>query len=93
MRLERSERDKFMEKQGLAKSNVDEFKYKSSMLNYEFANAWPVNMTQMPVSYGTSNVLKVSVTFQYDRYYVSNSTAGSGFETMLFNSRNILNAG
>lgn len=85
--------DKFMEKQGLAKSNVGEFKYKSSMLNYEFANAWPVNMTQMPVSYGTSNVLKVSVTFQYDRYYVSNSTAGSGFETMLFNSRNILNAG
>lgn len=85
--------NKFMAKNGLGKGNVDEFRYKSSMINYEFVNAWPINMSQIPVSYGTSNVLKVSVTFQYDRYYVSDASAGSGFETSLFNSRNILNAG
>ena len=85
--------DKFMKRQGLEKRDVRELRYKSSMLNYEFVNAWPSNIISMPVSYGTSNILKVSVTFQYDRYYVSESTAERGFERMLFNERNILNAG
>lgn len=85
--------NEFMEGQGMAKGNVDEFRYKSSMINYEFTNAWPINMSQMPVAYEKTNVLKVTVTFQYDRYYVSDADAKTGFESTLFNSRNILNAG
>jgi hypothetical protein len=70
---------------------IAESLYKSNMLSYELTNAWPINITSIPVSYGNSNVLKVSVTFQYDRYYVSEITP-TGLESKLFNSSNILNS-
>lgn len=69
---------------------VSESLYKSNMLSYELTKAWPVNIASMPVSYGNSNVMKVTVTFQYDRYYVSEITQ-TGLESKLFNSSNILN--
>jgi hypothetical protein len=37
---------------------------------YNFVNAFPLNISSIPVSYDTSQLLKVSVTFSYDRYYV-----------------------
>ena len=40
-------------------------------LTYEFVNAWPVNMTSMPVRYGDSDILKCSIQFAYDRYHTS----------------------
>jgi hypothetical protein len=64
--------------------------YKSDMLKYEFTNVWPINVTSMNVSYGNADVLKVSVQFQYDRYYVSN-VRPNGFEDSLINLNNILN--
>lgn len=70
--------------------NLTELRYKSPILSYHLTNAWPINMSQMPVSYGTANVLKVSVTFQYDRYYVSEFTANDGVKTYLFNEKNLL---
>ncbi len=77
--------------QGRNSSNTAEMKFKSPILSYHLTNAWPINMSQMPVSYGTANVLKVSVTFQYDRYYVSEHTANDGIKSYLFNSQNLLN--
>ncbi len=35
---------------------------------YEFVDAFPLNLISMPVSYGQSEVLKLSVSFSYTRY-------------------------
>ena len=37
-------------------------------LDYQFINAFPKSITSIPVSYGTAEVLKVTVSFNYDRY-------------------------
>lgn len=42
-----------------------------SKLNYLFVNAFPKLVTAVPVSYGTADILRVSVTFNYDRYIVN----------------------
>jgi hypothetical protein len=41
-----------------------------SMLTYEFLNAFPINLTALPVSYEGSTITKTTVTFTYDRYIV-----------------------
>lgn len=43
----------------------------SPVLVYTFINAFPKSLTSVPVSYGPAEVLKVSVTFNYDRYLVA----------------------
>jgi hypothetical protein len=43
----------------------------SKKLVYTFINAFPKAITSIPVSYGPADILKVSVTFNYDRYTVS----------------------
>jgi hypothetical protein len=50
----------------------------SQKMIYEFYNAFPVSIGSMPVSYESSQLLKVTVSFTYDRYYAggSNSVAG-----------------
>ena len=40
-------------------------------LDYQFVNAFPKLMTAIPVSYGGADILKVSVSFNYDRYIVN----------------------
>ena len=40
-------------------------------LTYEFKNAFPKSIQSIPVSYGQAEVLKVTVTFAYDRYIVT----------------------
>lgn len=39
-------------------------------LRYRFIKAFPVSINSMPVSYDTSNLLKVTVSFVYSRYYI-----------------------
>lgn len=41
-----------------------------SMLTYRFINAFPTQLTALPVSYEGSTVTKTSITFSYDRYVV-----------------------
>jgi hypothetical protein len=45
-----------------------DFKYE---LNYTFVNVFPKGITSLPVSYGSAELLKVTVTFNFDRYVVS----------------------
>jgi len=40
-------------------------------LVYNFVNAFPKGLTAVPVSYGPADLLKVTVTFNFDRYVVS----------------------
>ena len=42
-------------------------------LLYEFVNAFPKSITPIPVTYGTADLLKVTVSFNYDRYVVTRS--------------------
>lgn len=42
----------------------------TSILEYKFINAFPKGITSIPVAYGPADLLKVSVTFNYDRYIV-----------------------
>ena len=39
-------------------------------LNYNFINAFPKSVSSLPVSYGSAEILKITVTFNYDRYIV-----------------------
>jgi len=38
---------------------------------YTFVNAFPISLSSIPVSYDGSDVMKCSVTFTYDRYFVN----------------------
>ena len=42
-----------------------------SQIDYQFINAFPKTMTTIPVAYGDAELLKVNVTFNYDRYVVN----------------------
>ena len=42
-------------------------------LLYEFVNAFPKSITSLPVTYGTADLLKVTVSFNYDRYVMTRS--------------------
>ena len=43
-----------------------------SMLTYKFINAFPTNVTALPVTYEGSTITKTTVTFVYDRYVILN---------------------
>lgn len=54
----------------------------SSAINYTFVNAFPKSVTSIPVSYGPAETLKVTVTFNYDRYLTArNIIRGTENET------------
>ena len=40
-------------------------------ISYQFINAFPKSITPIPVTYGNADILKVSVSFNYDRYVVN----------------------
>lgn len=44
----------------------------NGVMKYTFVNAFPISITSMPVSYDTSQLLKCTVSFTYDRYFVDN---------------------
>ena len=48
-----------------------------TLLTYKFWNIFPKSMTSMPVTYGPADLLKVTVTFAYDRYIVKKSYRNS----------------
>ena len=48
--------------------------YKTT-LSYQFVNAFPKGLTPIPVSYGGADLLKVTVSFNYDRYIVKRGFA------------------
>ena len=47
-------------------------------LSYRFFRAWPYSLASTPVSYQGMSLLRVNVTFRYDRYVVSEVTKVSG---------------
>jgi hypothetical protein len=49
----------------------------SSKLDYTFVNAFPKGITSVPVSYGPSDLLRITVTFNYDRYVVERGSVAA----------------
>jgi len=52
-----------------------------SKLVYNFINAFPKGLTAVPVSYGPADLLKVTVTFNFDRYIVEREAAAAEVES------------
>lgn len=58
--------------------NLQIFKFErdyDKVLEYTFVNTFPKGVTSIPVSYGAADLLKVTVSFNYDRYVVNRKTA------------------
>lgn len=47
-------------------------------MTYSFINAFPKLISAIPVSYGGADILKVSVSFNYDRYVIGNNGFSKG---------------
>lgn len=53
-------------------SNTKDVEQTPSMLTYKFINAFPTNLTALPVTYEGSTITKTTVSFNYDRYVILN---------------------
>ena len=49
-------------------------------LDYQFFNAFPKLITSIPLSYGGASILKVNVSFNYDRYIINPKTTNNDNE-------------
>ena len=54
-------------------------------ITYQFINAFPKSITPIPVTYGSADLLKVSVSFNYDRYIVNRKVRQPSILSTLFN--------
>lgn len=71
---------------------------KASNLVYSFLNAFPISISSMPVSYESSQLLKCTVSFSYDRYIAKNikGSTSSGSNPTLPNTveqQSVFNSG
>ena len=60
----------------IAKFNKDYFETGIGFLYYCFIRAWPLSISSTPVNYDSGSVLKLNVTFRYERYVMENVTRG-----------------
>ena len=60
----------------IAKFNKDYFETGIGFLYYCFIRAWPLSISSTPVNYDSGSILKLNVTFRYERYVMENVTRG-----------------
>jgi hypothetical protein len=60
-------------------------------IEYNFRGLFPLNMSSIPVSYVSSDILKVSASFQYDRYIAGRTNTFNQFISRDSNNQNPLN--
>ena len=60
----------------VVKFNKDFFHRDTSLLYYCFIRAWPLSIASTPINYDSGSVLKLNVTFRYERYVMENVTKG-----------------
>ena len=60
-------------------------------IEYNFRGLFPLNMSSIPVSYVSSDILKVSASFQYDRYIAGKTNTFNQFISRDSNNQNPLN--
>jgi hypothetical protein len=47
--------------------------FKPDAISYNFINAFPISIQDIPLNYAGGNILQVTVEFAYDRYYIVNN--------------------
>ena len=47
--------------------------YKPDALTYNFVNAFPISIQDIPLNYASASMIQVVVDFSYDRYYIVNN--------------------
>ena len=57
----------------------EKFIQKSRSISYQFINAFPIQVAAVNMSYGGSEILKVDVVFNYDRYITIKNDPGQQF--------------
>lgn len=60
-------------------------------VTYSLLNAYPTNIISIPVSYDQSNILKTTVTFNYDRYIIQNNKGKSGSSSVTVPESKLIN--
>ena len=60
----------------VVKFNKDYFRRGIGFVYYCFVRSWPLSISSIPVSYDSGSVLKLNVTFRYERYVMENVTRG-----------------
>ena len=60
----------------IMKFNKDYFKRGIGFAYYCFVRSWPLSMSSIPVNYESGSMLKLNVTFRYERYVMENVTVG-----------------
>ena len=77
------------DKTKIVKFNID---YRSE-IEYTFFGLFPINFSSTPVQYGSSDVLRASVTFSYERYIAGKETSLSFNNSRSENLRRSLASG
>ena len=60
----------------VVKFNKDYFRRGGAYVYYCFVRSWPLSISSVPVNYDSGSVLKLNVTFRYERYVMENVTRG-----------------
>jgi len=60
----------------VVKFNKDYFKRGGGYVYYCFIRSWPLSISSVPVNYDSGSILKLNVTFRYERYVMENVTVG-----------------
>ena len=89
MRYPRGDSGYKCDKTKIVKFNID---YRSE-IEYTFFGLFPINFSSTPVQYGSSDVLRASVTFSYERYIAGKQTSLSFNNGKSENLRNALASG
>ena len=71
------------------RTNIVKFESDSgSEMKYTFFGMFPVNMSSVPIQYGNSDVLRMNVTFSYERYYKEMTVNSEGNKVNAIESSN-----
>ena len=60
----------------IVKFNKDYFTSSGGFLYYCYIRSWPLSISSVPVNYDSGSILKLNVTFRYERYVMENVTVG-----------------
>ena len=60
----------------VVKFNKDYFMRGGAYVYYCFIRSWPLSISSVPVNYDSGSILKLNVTFRYERYVMENVTRG-----------------
>ena len=60
----------------VVKFNKDYFRRGGAYVYYCFVRSWPLSISSVPINYDSGSVLKLNVTFRYERYVMENVTRG-----------------